>query len=184
VKSQLSRIQGSGAYLIYAALDDSALTRLPSPNFIVAENEPHGDENLSTEFTVSIGEPAADGKRPMTIKSGTDVAPWFSFQTSEEDYEQWDQTALAKLWESLHQGAPELGASVEVIESANPRTFYDLTRRKLGMVLAIEATAATEPPKFDTSLLNLFIVSDTVSNGFGVSAVVKSALLLANQLTK
>ena len=32
---------------------------------------------------------------------------------------------------------PNSAADIEVIETANPRTYYDLTRRKLGMVLGI-----------------------------------------------
>jgi hypothetical protein len=34
----------------------------------------------------------------------------------------------------LHAAMPELGDGVEVIETATPRTFYESTRRKFGMV--------------------------------------------------
>ena len=182
VKSQLSKMQGTGAYLIYAALEGSALPRLPSARFLVAHDESASSENKFNEFTVSVGEPAIDGKRPVTIKTATEVAPWFSFQTSEEDYEEWDQAALTTLWEALHRGVPELGAAIEVIESANPRTFYDSTRRKLGMVLGVESK--TKNATNETILPNVFLVGDTVSVGFGLPSVMDSALSLANRLTK
>ena len=182
IKSQLSKMQGSGAYLIYATLEDSALARLPSSKFLVAQDESSSTEGQFNEFTVSISDPAADGKRPTTIKSATEVAPWFSFQTSEEDYEEWDQAALTNLWEDLHRGVPELGAAIEVIESANPRTFYDSTRRKLGMVMGVDPT--TQHLTHETIFPNVFLIGDTVSAGFGLPLIIKSAVTLANRLTK
>jgi prolycopene isomerase len=182
IKGRLSKIQGSGAYVIYAALEDSALARLPSSKFLVAQEGSSGTENRINEFTVSVGEPAADGKRPVTIKTGTEVAPWFSYQTSEEDYEEWDQAALTNLWEDLHRGVPELGAAIEVIESANPRTFYDSTRRKLGMVMGVGCT--TPHLSNETIFPNVFLIGDTVSPGFALPSLIESAVTLADRLTK
>lgn len=182
IKSQLSKMQGTGAYIIYASLEDSAVNRLPASRFLVAQEESANTENKFNEFTVSIGEPSIDGKRPVTIKIATEVAPWFSFQTSEEDYEEWDQTALTGLWGALHRAVPELGAAIEVIESANPRTFYDATRRKLGMIMGIESK--TQHRTNETIFPNVFLVGDTVSAAFGLPSVLESALSLANRLTK
>jgi phytoene dehydrogenase-like protein len=182
IKSQLSKTQGSGAYLIYAALEDSALARLPSSRFLVAQEGSSSNENQINGFTVSVGEPGAEGKRPMTIKTAAEVAPWFSFQTSEEDYEEWDQAALTNLWQDLHRGVPELGAAIEVIESANPRTFYDSTRRKLGMVMGVGST--TQHLTNETIFPNVFLIGDTVSAGFGLPSITESAITLATRLTK
>jgi hypothetical protein len=76
---------------------------------------------------------------------------------------------------------PELGGDIEVIETANPRTYYDLTRRKLGMVLGMD-----EGPTIPcaTTLANLFIIGDTVSSAPQLDAVVELAISLSNQLTK
>ena len=182
IKSELSKMQGTGAYLIYAALEDSALTRLPSARFLIAHEELASSENKFNEFTVSVGEPAIDTKRPVTIKTATEVAPWFSFQTSEDDYEEWDQAALTSLWGALHRGVPGLGAAIEVIESANPRTFYDSTRRKLGMVMGVES--GRRHFTNETIFANVFLVGDTASASFGLPSIVESALWLANRLTK
>jgi phytoene dehydrogenase-like protein len=81
---------------------------------------------------------------------------------------------------------PQLGSDIEIIETANPRTFYDLTRRKLGLVLGVEPNPETEgtaPIGHNTSLPNVFIVSDTVTAAATMDAVVESALALANHLS-
>jgi hypothetical protein len=82
---------------------------------------------------------------------------------------------------------PELGGDIEVIDTATPRTTYDLTRRKLGMVGGLAQTSATVDLNLmncQTSLLNVFRVGDTSCMGGGIAAVTHAARLLANQLTK
>jgi phytoene dehydrogenase-like protein len=113
-----------------------------------------------------------------TIKTSTDVAPWFSYQASETDYEEWDQSALENVWSRLHRAVPEFGSGIEVIETANPRTYYEQTRRKLGMVLGVESMQ-DEP--LSLPFANLFIVGDTVSDG-RVASIVSSSMRLADQL--
>ena len=186
IKTELGKLETRGAYVIYAAVEESAAARLPARNFLVALEKDSVEQNISDEITFSIGQRSLEGKWPATIKAATDVAPWFSFQTTEEDYEARDQQTLEALWARLHSAVPELGAGIEVIETANPRTYYDQTRRKLGMVMSLE-----KPPGFagmvdsmETSIPNLFIVGDTVTPGFGISSVAYSALQLADQLTK
>ncbi len=177
IKSSLAKLQGRGAYVIYAAVEAPALERLPASNFLVAV---HSDEeiNLSGELTVSIRKPQPNGSCAATIKTSTEVAPWFSYQTSETDYEQWDQSALENVWSRLHRGVPEFGSGIEVIESANPRTYYEQTRRKLGMVLGVESMQ-DEP--LSLPFPNIFIVGDTVSDGT-VTSVVNSSMRLADRL--
>jgi phytoene dehydrogenase-like protein len=178
IKSSLAKLQGKGAFLIYAAVDAPALERLPASNFLVAV---HSDEetNLSAELTVSVREPQSNGICAATIKTSTDVAPWFSYQTSETDYEEWDQSALETVWSRLHRAVPEFGSEIEVIETANPRTYYDQTRRKLGMVLGVESMQ-DEP--LSLPFPNVLVVGDTVSDG-SVTSVISSSMRLADQLT-
>src|SRR5688572_14386056 len=171
-KKLLKTLQGQGAYLVYASLEEPALGRLPGERFDVAE------------FSVAVS-PAGSGpagKRAVTIKTDTDVTDWFAFQSSEEEYEERDQAALEHIWGRLHEMLPQLGSDIEIIETANPRTYYDLTRRKLGMVLGVEPT--TEPLGHETSLPNVFMVGDTITARARMDAVVESALSLANKLTK
>jgi prolycopene isomerase len=183
VKKSLTAIGSSGAYLIYASLEQAASERLPAERFLVCSST--AGETLETSditFATSpvIGE---NGKRAVTLKANCPVEDWFAFQSSEEDYEAWDQEALAEVWGRVHQAVPELGSDIEVIETANPRTFYDETRRKLGMVMGMEQTPESQVlADCRTSLRNVFMISDTVTNGFGQAAVTQTALSLAKEI--
>ena len=186
-KKRLNGLQAEGAYLIYASMDQAALKHLPSDRLLVVPTLPHGEfESDVSEFTVNtIGVSAPQGKCAVTIKSRTRVEGWFTFQSSTEDYDEWDQAALESLWAQLHRMVPELGGDIEVIETANPRTFYEQTRRKLGMVLGVEESLEVpgENP-YGTSLPNVFIVGDTVSSAATLASVSRTALNLANELTR
>ena len=48
------------------------------------------------EFTMAIssGGIAPPGKRAVTFTTRTEIDSWFAYQSSEEDYEEWDQDAL------------------------------------------------------------------------------------------
>jgi phytoene dehydrogenase-like protein len=135
----------------------------------------------------------------VTLKSATDVNDWFTYHASEEDFEESDQAALERFWTKLHAAIPELGAGIEVIETANPRTYYDQTRRKLGMILGPQTSISTAQPFIllaqpspglgsfkipspQTFLPNLFVVGDTVTPTPDLASVAESALALANNL--
>lgn len=173
-KKLLKTLQGSGAYVVYASIEESAIARLPGEHFRIAGE---------TDFTVAISPAgsAPDGKRAVTFVTNTDVTDWFAYQSSEEEYEERDQSALADFWSRLHAALPTLGGDIEIIETANPRTYYDTTRRKLGMVLGL---ASPSQLTHQTSLPNVFIVGDTITPEPRLDLVVESALALANQLTK
>ena len=170
-KKLLKTLQGYGAYVVYASLEESALERLPGEHFTISG------------FTVAISPPGSGppGKRAVTLKTDTDPTDWFAFQSSEEEYEERDQAALEDFWTRLHTALPELGADVEIIETANPRTYYDSTRRKLGMVLGLSSPSV--PLNHSTSLPNVFMIGDTITAAARMDAVVESALALANQLS-
>jgi len=171
IKKHLNTLRGRGAYVVYASIAESAVARLPSERMLIKDS--------AGEFTMAISsnQTAPPGTRPVTFQTETDVESWFTYQSSEEDYEEWDQAALEAFWSRLHAALPELGGDVEVIETANPRTFYDLTRRKLGMVLGIEGTSPALNNR--TCLPNLFIIGDTVSSHARLDSVIESAMALA-----
>ena len=171
IKKQLNALRGTGVYVVYTSIEEAAVARLPSERLLVEDGE--------GEFTLAIASHHAPaGKRAVTLTTRTDVEPWFSYQSSEEEYEEWDQEALEHFWNRLHAALPELGADIEIIETANPRTYYDLTRRKLGMVLGAEGSR--EGP--GTFFPNLYLVGDTVSPAARLEAVVESAITLSSQL--
>ena len=171
-KKLLKTLQGPGVYVVYASLEESALVRLPGEYFTAGE------------FTVAISPTRSGppGKRAVTLITKADPMDWFAFQSSEEEYEERDQAALESFWAGLHAVLPELGSDIEIIETANPRTYYDLTRRKLGMVLGVEGSASAVG--HGTSLPNVFMVGDTITAAARLDLVVESALALADHLTK
>jgi len=174
IKKRLNTLHGTGVYVVYASIEESAVSRLPSERMLVKDSD--GEFSLA----VAVHQVAPEGKRAVTMTTRTDVEPWFSYQSSEEEYEGWDQDALEPFWKRLHAALPELGGDIEIIETANPRTYYDLTRRKLGMVLGVETA---EPSLgFGTTLPNLFMVGDTVAATAEIHAVVESAVSLAERI--
>jgi phytoene dehydrogenase-like protein len=170
IKKQLNTLQGSGVYVVYAVMEEAAVARLPSVRIRV--------EDAGGQFTVAVAD-STGAKRPVTSTTDTQVDSWFAYQSSEEDYDEWDQTALGQFWNRIHAALPELGSDIEIIETANPRTYYDQTRRKLGMVLGIEGQPIQS---HQTSLPNLFVVGDTVSPAARLDSVVESAMSLADHL--
>jgi phytoene dehydrogenase-like protein len=189
VKQKLSGLQANGAYVIYATIDEAAATRLPAERLLVgAEWQHESSETELAEFTLAVAErgPAAS-QRTVTIQTNTDVSRWFTFQASEEDQENRDQEMLEAFWAIIHRALPELGAGIEVLETANPRTFYELTRRKLGMVRGtkqVPGRFGLDSMTYQTSLPNVFMVGDTVFPGAGLAAVSHSALIVANAITR
>ena len=169
IKKRLSTLHGKGVYVVYAGIEESAVARLPAELMRVKDGE--------GEFTLAVSSSgiALPGKRAGTFTRPTEIDSWFAYQSSEEDYEEWDQEALEHFWNRLHAALPELGSDIEVIETANPRTYYDSTRRKLGMVLGIDEAVEVG---HHTSVKNVFMVGDTVSSEAKVDAVVQSAISL------
>jgi prolycopene isomerase len=177
VKKLLSTLHGTGAYLVYATIEDSAISRLPAERLLAATKPVTDDDGWFTEFTLAIHGQTA------TLKSATDVNDWFMFHASEEEFEESDQAALEHFWTKLHAALPELGAGIEIIETANPRTFYDLTRRKLGMVMGLPSGLSSfKIPSPQTIIPNLFIIGDTVTALPTLDTVVNAAHALVNEI--
>jgi phytoene dehydrogenase-like protein len=192
IRKQLNGLRGWGAYLMYLALDEDAAKSLSSTHVMALrdwqegqEYDPEHDQFLFATAPSWNGRAPA-GKRAVTFHKFTDVDNWFAYHKDETELEQKDQQMLEAWWGQLHATMPELGSSIEVIDTATPRSFYDSTRRKLGMVGGVAPAPDrfwfSQPPH-QTALPNLFIVSDTVQPG-GIAELTRSALLLANKLSK
>ncbi|HEX8070654.1 MAG TPA: FAD-dependent oxidoreductase [Pyrinomonadaceae bacterium] len=195
-RARLRDLHGHGAYLIFAALDERATPRLPAPRVIALTDEdetaPREATNAQHHLTTAPlvcnaagSKRAPAGQRAVTVWTLTDAAQWFAYHEDEAEHEAQDQTMLEACWARLHAALPELGGDLEVIETATPRTFYELTRRKLGQVGgAGQGRAGTPAHVFThrTSVPNLFMVGDTVGPGAGLAAVTHGALLVANEI--
>jgi phytoene dehydrogenase-like protein len=134
--------------------------------------------------------PAWDARAPetklaVTVSTYTHAEDWFAFHQDETAHEEQDQATLDSLWSRIHAAMPELGDSVEAIETATPRTFYASTRRKLGMVGrpggSLKIPGSDEPGT--TIFPNVFLVGDTNGPVSGLDGLSQSALHLTDLLT-
>jgi C-3',4' desaturase CrtD len=191
VRGRLKSLRGWGAYQIFVSLDEEAARRLPSEQVIALEDWREGQafdpEHTQLMFSAA---PAWDarapsGKRAATVSTFTDAEQWFAFHTDEAEHEEQDQRALEACWGRVHAALPELGGGAEVFETATPRTFYERTRRRLGMVGGVGQSPevfGANAPTHRTCVPNLFMVGDTVFPGNGVAAVTQSALIVADEI--
>jgi len=190
IRKALQTLRGWGAYLLFLALDDNDPDALAFDRFLTITDwqadAGYDPENHQLFFNAA---PKWDrrgpvGKRAVTVHAFTDVEPWFTYHSNQEALEGRDQLMLEACWERLHAAMPELGSSVEVIDSLTPRDYYDSTRRKLGMVGNVVPTGSrfwqSQLPHL-TALPNLFIISDTTSPG-GLASLSHAALRLAKKL--
>jgi phytoene dehydrogenase-like protein len=190
VSAQLKRLQAPGAYLLFVSMDELATSRLVVAHLLAVTSSPDiENENPEERQFLFAAAPqwddrAPSGKRAVTICTLARAQDWFVFHEDNAEHEQMDQETLERCWTRLHAAMPELGDSVEVIETATPRTYYETTRRKLGMV---GAPSSNEGPSSlsgcHTSFRNLFMVGDTVSSSTGLASVAESAWALAKTLT-
>ena len=192
ISRQLKELSAWGSYLLFLGMDETAFARLKWDRLLVLTDwQPdrvYGPEQAQFVFAAAPDwdSRAPEGKRAVTVSTFTSAEDWFAFRQDESAHEEQDQSALESLWSRLHSAMPELGESAEVIETATPRTFYESTRRKLGMVGRL-----SQPPKrfgeqgqfTRTSFPNVFLVGDTAGSGLGIAGVSQSALTLADILT-
>jgi C-3',4' desaturase CrtD len=215
LRARLKTLRGWGAYQIFVSLEEEAARRLPAAHVLALEEwqdsqqvsgshsgqldptrSPSFDAERALPFNperalLMLGvAPAWDsrapaGRRAATVSTFTEAEGWFTFHSDESEHEERDARALEERWARLHAALPELGAGAEVLETATPRTTYEQTRRRLGMVggtgQALDAFGANATPH-RTSVPNLFMVGDTVFPGNGVAAVTHSALVVANEI--
>ncbi len=191
ISAQLKQLRGWGAYLVFLGMDQTAASRLSSNRILALtdwqENQTYSPDQAQFTFAASsnLEARAPEGKLAVTVSTFTHADDWFAFHEDETAHEEQDQSTLEHVWSRLHAAMPELGDSVEVIETATPRTFYENTRRRLGMIgrpggsLAMPGVQA----EFGRTLYpNVFMVGDTSCSGPGLAGVVHSALALADVL--
>jgi C-3',4' desaturase CrtD len=192
IRKQLKTLHGWGAYLLYLGLDaPSEPSLIPDHVLALADWQEGADYNPEGKQLMFAAAPAWDsrapnGKRAVSVHAFTDVDEWFTFHRDESELEQKDQQMLEQCWRRLHSAIPELGSAAEVIETATPRSFYETTRRKLGMVGGVVPPSPRfwqSEPSHKTALSNLFIVSDTTSPG-GIEGLTRAAWALVEQLTR
>lgn len=192
VRRRLKNLQGWGAYLLYLGMDEDLASRLPADHILTLCDWQDGQAYDPERAQFMFGSApewdtrAPVGKRAVTVSTFTEASQWFSFHEDESEHEAQDQAMLETWWARIHKAMPELGAGVEVIETATPRSFYDYTRRRLGMVGGLGQSLdvfGLNSLSHRTSIPNLYMVGDTVFPGQGIAGVTQSALIAANEIT-
>jgi prolycopene isomerase len=189
IRKRLTALTSWGVYMLYLGMDEATAFGLPNNHILALTDWHEQDYDPETSQFMFAAAPAddrraPDGKRAVTMMTFSDVENWFTFHENEDQHEQQDQAMIEAWWPRLHQAIPDLGDSLELIETASPRTFYDLTRRKLGMVGSIPSGDSNLPLGSNTSLPNVFMVGDTTLAGAGVAAVTQAALSVANKINE
>ncbi|HEX6182876.1 MAG TPA: FAD-dependent oxidoreductase [Pyrinomonadaceae bacterium] len=191
LRARLKQLRGWGAYQIFISLEEEAARRLPSDRVLSLADRREGEPfDAESDLFMLGAAPAWDarapeGRRAATVNAFTDAEQWFSFHSDESEHEEQDERTLEALWGRVHAALPELGAGAEVFETATPRTFYERTRRRLGMVGGVGQSLdvfGANAPTHRTHVPNLLMVGDTVFPGNGLAAVTHSALVAANEL--
>ena len=183
VSTQLKQMRARGAYQIFMSMNRSTAMHLSSAHIMALTdwqtNQSYNPEynQLALSLPADLDSSTTEGPVPVSLSTFTNVEDWFSFHKDHSAHEEQDQSVLETVWSRLHAAVPELGDSVEVIETATPQTFYEDTRRKFGM---IGRPNPTHPALHATPFSNLFLVSDTVSTSAGVAGVAELALRVAD----
>ncbi|MEK6334059.1 MAG: FAD-dependent oxidoreductase [Acidobacteriota bacterium] len=191
VSRELRNLHACGNYLLFLGMDTDAAKRLQAnTRLVLTDWENETAQEIDQKLLVFAAAPdwdtrAPEGKLAVTVTTYTEAEDWFSFHDDESSHERQDQAALEAVWTRLHQAMPELGDSVEVIETSTPRTVYETTRRKFGMTGKLGPCGLFTFENFGTTVFpNVFMVGDTVSNGWGLEGICLSAVSLVNKLTK
>ncbi len=191
LRARLKQLRGWGAYQIFLSLEEEAARRLPSDKILALSERREGKPfDAEGELFMLSAAPAWDtrapaGLRAATVSAFTEAEQWFSFHSDESEHEEQDGRALEALWSRLHAALPELGSGAEVFETATPRTSYERTRRRLGMVGGVGQSLdvfGSNAHTHKSPIPNLLLVGDTVFPGNGLAAVTHSALVAANEL--
>lgn len=187
--SVLRGLRSFGAYLLFLSMDQQAAAKLSAQRMLALtesqESEQYDPLNNQLFFSCnSVNAIAPSGKLPVTVTALTHAEDWFSFHEDHSTHEKQDQQMLEVVWSRLHASIPELGDAVQVIETASPQTFYETTRRKFGMIGQPDYLAGVTPPSLPKPFPNVFIVSDTTTDGFGAASVAEASLHLCGSLTR
>ncbi len=189
MRERLKSLRGWGAYMLYLGMDEEAAERLQADRLLVLtdwqDGQSYGPQSAQFAFaaTPQWDPRAPSGKRAVTVHTFTEAEDWFQYHENEVEHEAQDQAELEAWWAKIHAALPELGSEIEVIETATPRTFYESTRRKLGMVGGLGhslETSGLNSVGHTTPIPNLFMVGDTTFPGAGIAPVSHGALICAN----
>ena len=181
ISSRLKAMSAFGCYQMFLTINESVASALPANRMLLLTDGDSGEtEDTQLSFYLARGATKTNANQyPAVVSAYTNAEDWFSFHEDHSAFEERDRRMLENTWARLHAAMPELGAELDLIETATPQTFYETTRRRFGMIgHPTPAASATAPyPK-------LLLVGDTVPEGFGLDATVELSHRTARQLIR
>ena|ERR1041385_2460474 len=178
VSTTLKSMSAFGSYQMFLTIKESAASALPAARMLIVPDLP-GHESVPPEETrLSLYRSQRNAVKtsateyPVVVSAHTNAEDWFSFHEDHSAFEERDRSMLEKTWARLHSALPELGAEVDLIETATPQTFYESSRRRFGMIGRPTPAATFLPASPFPSFL---MVGDTAAGPFGLDGVAESA---------
>ena len=172
IKKNLNALRGAGAYVVYASMEESAVSRLPGERMLVKDGE--------GEFTmaVSSSQTAPPGKRAVTFTCRTEVDSGSHISRARKT----TSSGTRRRWSSSGIDCTRrFRSSAATSRSSKPQTRAPTTTNTPQTRDGFRWTARQSRPRF---LPNLFIIGDTVSSAPKLDSVVESAILLATDLAR
>ena len=184
ISSRLKSMSALGSYQMFLTITEPARSALPAERVLLVTdvgNEDSWETETQLVFSLSSGAARETSRTASTavVSAYTDAQDWFSFHEDLAAFEERDRSMLETIWMRLHSAMPELGDGVELIETATPQTFYEITRRRFGMIGRPTPSAVEE---MATPFPNLWLVGDTIAETFGLDGIVQSAWLVTKQI--
>lgn len=174
-------VQGWGAFVLYAGIDDDIVPVDFPLHHQVVYQEPLGEGN---SIFMSLSplwdqERAPDGKRAVTISTHTQLYPWWEIKQSNlEAYVEQKNRYTERLLVLAEQVLPNFSSSAELVLPGTPVTFERFTRRAWGWVGGFPQTSLSRSwgPKIAPGM---WMVGDSVFPGQSIPAVMLSGLRIA-----
>jgi phytoene dehydrogenase-like protein len=184
----LKAMSAPGSYQMFLTMAEPTASAMPAKRILLQTPQPDEDSSEAETqlfFYLSSSKEGNSSGADCTavVSTYTDAQDWFSFHEDLAAFEDRDRTMLESTWARLHSAMPELGAAVELIETATPQTFYETTRRRFGMI-GRPTTASATYSMAESPFPNLWLVGDTVAGTFGLDGIVESAWAAARRLTR
>jgi prolycopene isomerase len=187
VSSNLKDLRAWGAYQMYLTMNKNVASLLPSRPVVALtdwqENQPYDPEDAQLVFAAGAANDRDEELATAVVTAYTNSEDWFSFHEDHAAHEERDQTMLERVWSRMHRAMPELGSEIDLIETATPQTYYEATRRRFGMIGRVTSVSGFVAEGVATNPYpNVFLVGDTVSEGWGLEGIIRSAWNTTNEV--
>lgn len=171
ISAALRQMSGWGVYQVFMTIDEAVVASLPATRMFLASDAEDVSAPVSHMMLNITPNDHGSTKRAATLTTFTFADDWFAFHEDASWHEEQDKATLEKIWARLGEALPEITGAAEVFETATPQTYYESTRRKMGMIGSPTPGLASATRPFE----NLLIVGDTAASATGLAGLAEAA---------